>query len=118
MKRLILLIVTLAAAATRLFAAHLCPSTGRVVDEQGKAVEYATVVLLKGTEQVAGMATDAEGRFALQAAPGEYTLLIQYLGFDPVKKPVRVARTARTHPPADHSFRRGAPPPGTRRGAL
>ena len=46
MKRLILLIVTLAAAATRLFAAHLCPSTGRVVDEQGKAVEYATVVLL------------------------------------------------------------------------
>ena len=57
MKRLILLIVTLAAAATRLFAAHLCPSTGRVVDEQGKAVEYATVVLLKGTEQVAGMAT-------------------------------------------------------------
>ncbi len=38
MKRLILLIVTLAAAATRLFAAHLCPSTGRVVDEQGKAV--------------------------------------------------------------------------------
>lgn len=90
MKRLILLIVTLAAAATRLFAAHLCPSTGRVVDEQGKAVEYATVVLLKGTEQVAGMATDAEGRFALKAAPGEYTLLIQYLGFDPVKKPVRV----------------------------
>ena len=36
------------------------------------------------------MATDAEGRFALKAAPGEYTLLIQYLGFDPVKKPVRV----------------------------
>ncbi|WP_337657805.1 outer membrane beta-barrel protein, partial [Alistipes sp.] len=90
MKRLILLIVTLATTATQLFAAHLCPSTGRVVDEQGKAVEYATVVLLKGTEQVAGMATDAEGHFVLKAAPGEYTLWIQYLGFDPVKKPVRV----------------------------
>ena len=90
MKRLILLIVTLATTATQLFAANLCPSTGRVVDEQGKAVEYATVVLLKGTEQVAGMATDAEGRFVLKAAPGEYTLWIQYLGFDPVKKPVRV----------------------------
>ena len=90
MKRLILLIVTLATTATQLFAAHLCPSTGRVVDEQGKAVEYATVVLLKGTEQVAGMATDAKGRFVLKAAPGEYTLWIQYLGFDPVKKPVRV----------------------------
>ena len=90
MKRLILLIVTLATTVTQLFAAHLCPSTGRVVDEQGKAVEYATVVLLKGTEQVAGMATDAEGRFVLKAAPGEYTLWIQYLGFDPVKKPVSV----------------------------
>ncbi len=89
MKRLILLIVTLAAAATRLFAAHLSPSTGRVVDEQGKAVEYATVVLLKGTEQVAGMATDAEGRFALKAAPGEYTLtdwvvLWHFVGMPPI----------------------------------
>ena len=63
--------------------------------EGGKAEEYP---LLLGSgyfipgfeEQVAGMATDAEGRFALKAAPGEYTLLIQYLGFDPVKKPVRV----------------------------
>lgn len=90
MKKLTVLIVTLALAVTELFAAHLCPSTGRVVDEQGKAVEYATVVLLKGTEQVAGMATDSEGRFVLKAAPGEYTLQIQYLGFDPVKQLVRV----------------------------
>ena len=79
MKRLILLIVTLAAAATRLFAAHLCPSTGRVVDEQGQAVEYATVVLLKGSDQVAGMATDDTGRFVLKVPSGEYTLSVQYL---------------------------------------
>ena len=83
MKRLILLIVTWQRPRPGSFAA--LPSTGPRGGRTGKAVEYATVVLLKGTEQVAGMATDAEGRFALQAAPGEYTLLIQYLGFDPVK---------------------------------
>ena len=90
MKRLILLIVILASAASRLSAARLCPSTGRVVDEQGNAVEYATVVLLKGSEQVAGRTTDAQGRFELKAAPGNYTLQIQFLGFDPIKKAVRV----------------------------
>lgn len=90
MKRLILLIVILASAASQLSAARLYPSTGRVVDEQGNAVEYATVVLLKGSEQVAGRTTDARGRFELKAAPGSYTLQIQFLGFDPVTKAVRV----------------------------
>ena len=90
MKRAIILIVILASVASRLSAARLCPSTGRVVDEQGNAVEYATVVLLKGAEQVAGRTTDARGRFELKAAPGDYTLQIQFLGFDPVTKAVRV----------------------------
>ena len=90
MKRLILLIVILASAANQLSAARLYPSTGRVVDEQGNAVEYATVVLLKGSEQVAGRTTDARGRFELKAAPGSYTLQIQFLGFDPVTRAVRV----------------------------
>ena len=90
MKKWILLIVTLAVAAASALAARLCPAVGRVVDEQGKPVEYATVVLLKGDQQVVGMATDAEGRFELKAAPGEYTLQIQYLGLDPVKRVVRV----------------------------
>ncbi len=90
MKQLILLIVALGMAFGRLSAAGLYPSTGRVVDEQGNAVEYATVVLLKGTEQVAGRTTDARGRFELKAAPGSYTLQIQFLGFDPLTKAVRV----------------------------
>ena len=90
MKKLILLIVMLASAASQLSAARLFPATGRVVDEQGNAVEYATVVLLKGTEQVAGRTTDAQGRFELKTAPGNYTLQIQFLGFDPIKKAVRM----------------------------
>ena len=93
MKHWILLITILAATftvAASASAARLFPAYGRVVDEQGKAVEYATVVLMKNEQQVAGMATDAEGRFELKVAPGEYTLHIQYLGLDPVKQEVRV----------------------------
>ena len=86
----VLTAVLLLAGLADASAARLCPAVGRVVDEQGKAVEYATVVLLKGDQQVVGMATDADGRFELKVAPGEYTLQIQYLGLEPVKRPVRV----------------------------
>lgn len=90
MKQLILLITVLGMTATSALAARMYPATGRVVDEQGAAVEYATVVLLKGTEQVAGMATDSEGRFRLEVPTGDYTLSIQYLGYDPLKQMVHV----------------------------
>ena len=90
MKKLILLILLLAMAAANATAARMYPAGGRVVDEQGQAVEYATVVLLRCGEQVAGMATDDAGRFELKVPTGEYTLSIQYLGFDPVLRQVRV----------------------------
>lgn len=90
MKRLLLLIVLFAMAASNAFAARMYPAEGRVVDEQGQAVEYATVVLLRGGEQVAGMATDDNGRFELKVPTGQYTLSIQYLGFDPVLRQVYV----------------------------
>ena len=47
MKKLITLIVMLVFVAGELSAARLCPSKGRVMDERGGAVEYATVVLLR-----------------------------------------------------------------------
>ena len=90
MKRWIILLVAAAFGLQSAFAARLFPSKGRVVDEQGKAIEYATVVLLNGAEQVAGMATDPEGRFTLKAPTGDYTLQIQYLGYEPLTQSVRV----------------------------
>ena len=90
MKKLIFLIVILALAAANAFAARIYPAEGRVEDEQGQAVEYATVVLLKGSDQVAGMATDDTGRIVLKVPSGEYTLSVQYLGFDPVVRQVQV----------------------------
>ena len=91
MKKLITLIVMLVFVAGELSAARLCPSKGRVVDERGGAVEYATVVLLRDSAQVTGTATDAEGRFTLKAPAGDYTLRIQYLGYDPLTRQVHVA---------------------------
>lgn len=90
MKQLLLLIATLALSVAQTFAAQMCPATGRVVDQQGQAVEFATVVLLKGSQQVVGIVTDDQGHFTLKAPAGDYTLSVQYLGCDPVKKPVTI----------------------------
>lgn len=90
MKKWIIWIAMLAVAVSQASAARIAPVSGRVVDQEGKAVEYATVVLLEEDRQVAGMATDAEGHFQLEVPPGKYTLQIQYLGFDPVKQQVDI----------------------------
>ena len=47
MKKLVLLSLALMLSLTELFAARMLPTRGRVVDEQGNAVAYATVVLLR-----------------------------------------------------------------------
>lgn len=90
MKRIVLLIVILATAAAQALAAHTCPATGRVVDPQGEGVGYASVVLLRGTEQQAGMSTDAQGRFELKVPAGDYTLVVQFLGYETIERPVRI----------------------------
>ena len=90
MKTWMILLVAVAFGLQSAFAARLYPSKGRVVDEQGQAIEYATVVLLDNGEQVAGMATDPEGRFSLKVPTGDYTLQIQYLGYEPLTQSVRV----------------------------
>ena len=90
MKTWTIFLVAVAFGLQSAFAARLYPSKGRVVNEQGQAIEYATVVLLDEGEQVAGMATDPEGRFSLKVPSGDYTLQIQYLGYEPLTRSVRV----------------------------
>ncbi len=80
MKHFIALIIALGVAVQAVAAIH--PTTGRVIDTEGKAIEYATVVVFDGTKQVAGMATDSEGRFSLAVQAGDYTLTVQYLGYE------------------------------------
>lgn len=89
MKQILLLILAIGMTLANVTAARVSPS-GRVIDEQGTPVEYATVVLLKNDTQVAGMATDDKGAFELKAPAGEYTLSIQYLGFEPLKQTITI----------------------------
>lgn len=94
MKRLLTLIIIAVLAVLRALGAPACPATGRVVTRQGEAVEYATVVLLQDGKQVAGMATDREGRFALKVPPGDYTLSVQFVGFEPLTSEVHLESSA------------------------
>ena len=90
MKQFVLLIVILAATVLQALAARICPTTGRVVDPHGQGIGYASVVLLRGTEQQAGMSTDENGCFELKAPAGEYTLVVQFLGYESAERQVRI----------------------------
>lgn len=88
MKRFLTLILGLMVGLVPLAAAQQEPLSGRVLEENGEPVAFATVVLLRGEEQVAGLATDDAGRFSLVAPAGEYTLQISYLGYETWARPV------------------------------
>ncbi|MEG2095842.1 MAG: outer membrane beta-barrel family protein [Alistipes sp.] len=90
MRHLILLFLFLATIVPAAQAAHQSPVTGRVVDQNGNPIAYATVVLLKNKTQAAGIATDSEGQFSLTVPAGDYTFSIQYLGFDPLQQPIHI----------------------------
>jgi outer membrane receptor protein involved in Fe transport len=61
-------------------------------------VEYATVILyrLADSSQVAGTVTGVDGRFSLQARPGQYYLEVSFIGYHTrVVDEVQVAASAR-----------------------
>lgn len=90
MKKLAAFIVIVIMTVLRALGAQNYPTTGRVVTQQGDAVEFATVVLLQDGQQTAGTATDTEGRFALKVPAGDYTLSIRFIGFEPLEREVRI----------------------------
>ena len=57
--------------------------SGRVIEEGGDALSFATVRLLSaaGAELVAGTTTDVAGDFRLAAPPGSYQLRVDFLGY-------------------------------------
>ena len=64
--------------------------SGHITDEPGKRIEYATIVLLKDDIQKAGVTTNDEGDFKLEVENGTYTVVTQCLGYDPVRKTIRL----------------------------
>ena len=60
---------------------------GRILDENGSAIEYATV-FVKGTQL--GTLTDANGYYKLMLGNGEFVLRVDCMGYEPVEKKIHV----------------------------
>ena len=67
--------------------------TGKVTDDKGNALAYASI-LIKGTTR--GVTAGNEGRYALDLAPGTYTLVCQYVGYTRREKTITVGTEALT----------------------
>lgn len=63
---------------------------GRVVDDAGKAIGYATVIVSRGDDVVAGITTDNDGAFSLTVADGAYTLEVEFVGYESVQRSVEI----------------------------
>ncbi|GAB3644210.1 DUF5686 and carboxypeptidase regulatory-like domain-containing protein [Spirosoma arcticum] len=66
---------------------------GTVKSAAGEVLPYAAVII-KGTasaDRPNGTITNAEGRYEIALAPGSYTVVFQFLGFQSVQKPVEVS---------------------------
>lgn len=87
MKFFALLLVTLFSCQV-VFAQN--PATGlrgTIKNAQGEVLPFAAVIV-KGTPN--GTITNAEGRYEIGLAPGQYTIVFQYLGFQTLQKSVTV----------------------------
>ncbi len=71
-------------------AAQPTERRGRIVDEKGEAVAFATVVVQRDGAEAVGTTTDAEGRFTIEAAAGDCTLSVAHLGMEPLQKELRL----------------------------
>lgn len=88
MKGILLLILLLSSGFTGMAQKpeETKPYSGHLADEQGNGVEYATIVLLQDDYQIAGGITDSNGNFILEAKAGTYTVIVQCLGYDPIRE--------------------------------
>ena len=77
-------------SASTIASAQKFELTGRIIDSDQKAIPYATVVVLSGTDQVAGGSTNDEGRFSLSVESGNYTFNARYIGYKSVERTIEV----------------------------
>ncbi|MDL2221601.1 TonB-dependent receptor family protein [Parabacteroides sp. OttesenSCG-928-N08] len=62
--------------------------SGVILNRQGEAVDFATVVLLQDGEQKAAAITDTLGRFSLSAVEGIYRMKVQNIAYQPIEQEV------------------------------
>ena len=64
-------------------AQNLYKVTGKVIDKESKAVEFASVVLSDNvTKKLTGTTTGIDGTFAINAKEGVYTFEVSLLGYE------------------------------------
>ena len=66
---------------------HAGKITGIITDAEGKILPFASV-FIKGTNK--GTNANSEGRYSITLAPGQYTLVCQYVGYKKEEKNVTV----------------------------
>jgi hypothetical protein len=95
MKRLyVFVILTLILCVTSATAQQTGRLTGNAVDASGGVIPGATVTLLgPNNNAIATAKTDADGKFALDAAPGSYALQVSASGFDNDVEGISIAAT-------------------------
>lgn len=91
MKRLLSTLILSALAATA-FAAAQSPVRGKVTDDGGTPVEFANVIFMRDSVEVRGVATDSDGRFRTEIPDGDYTVRVQFLGYQTAERTVAVSR--------------------------
>lgn len=90
MKQFFACLLATAFIAAEALAAKQSPVTGTVEDEKGEPVAYATVVAMKENVQIAGTTTDEKGAFRLNVTDGEYDIIIEFLGYEPINRHVSI----------------------------
>lgn len=65
---------------------------GKVSDNSGNPIEYATIVALKNGEQFGGTITDSIGVYSLEIPAGTYTINASSVGYEPAVNTVKVKK--------------------------
>lgn len=94
MKQFFACLLATAFIAAEALAAKQSPVTGTVEDEKGEPVAYATVVAMKENVQIAGTTTDEKGAFRLNVTDGEYDIIVEFLGYEPINRHVSINGTS------------------------
>lgn len=69
--------------------------TGKVTDEAGTPLEYATISFQnsQNPDQITGGITDAEGNFNIEVPRGTYNINVEFISFEPQNFPDRQIRS-------------------------
>ena len=88
MKKIFLCALMLLLCASAAMAAE--GVRGRVINQKNEPVSYATVVAMAGIEQKGGATTDEKGEFVMRLADGEYSLVVEFVGYKSSEQTIKV----------------------------